>query len=109
MNTVSIIAVCLSALAIVVTIIIAIINSGKSDRKESTESARELSEARTDIMNVKELCEDIRVDVKSMNTNFINLSREVTNISTESKVEIRNLKDRMDKFEAKLREAKVNG
>lgn len=109
MNPVSIIAVCLSALAIVVTITIAIINSGRSDKKEDAETAKEISAALTDIKNVKEVCEDIRVDVKSMNTNFLGLSKEITKVSTETETNIKNLEKRMDKFESDLREVRAHG
>lgn len=109
MNTVSIIAVCLSALAIVVTIIIAIINSGKSDKKEGAETASERTEANVEIKNLKAICEDIQADVKSMNANFLGLSKDITEVSTATKISIANLEKRMDKFEQDLKEVRRHG
>lgn len=109
MNPVSIIAVCLSALAIVVTITIAIINSGKSDKREGAETAKERTEANVEIKNLKAICEDIQADVKSMNANFLGLSKEITEVSTSTKLNIANLEKRMDKFEAELKEVRIHG
>lgn len=109
MNPVSIIAVCISALTVVVTITIAIVSSTKSDKKDETDAAKEISAAVTDIKNVKEVCEDIRLDVRSMNNNFLGLSREITSVSTETKTNIKNLEKRLDGFEKELREVRAHG
>lgn len=108
MNSVSIIAVCVSACGIIATIIIAIINSGKNDKKEDKLSAEKMTEANVEIKNLKTICEDIQADVKSMNNNFLSLSREITEVSTTTNVSIANLKERMDRFEKELREVRAH-
>lgn len=99
-SAVVVVPIVLSALAIAVTIVIAIINIKNSSSKEDKDEAKELTEAVSEIRNVKETCQKISDDVKGMNQNILLLTRE---IATEQ-ANHANLEKRVDRLENELRE-----
>lgn len=103
MNAATIISIVLSAVAIIATIIIAIITNKNAHSKEDKDDAKELQEAVSEIKSVKEMCYGISGDVKGMNQNILCLTREMA----KEQANHENLEKRVERIEDELREARM--
>ena len=103
MNVGTIISIVLSASAIIVTIVIAIINIKNAHSKEDKDDAKKLQEAVSEIKSVKEMCYGISGDVKGMNQNILCLTGEMA----KEQANHENLEKRVDKLENELREVRL--
>lgn len=109
MKALQILPIVLSAIAIVVTVVIAIINMGKSTNKEEKEEAKEFSMALADINHVKTGIDKIQDDIRRMDENqcknMLLLTKEIAKAQSSQE----SLEKRVDRLESDLKEVLMHG